>query len=154
MIEIKLTFDTLEAAVSFLAKARAETTAPVTRDTPSGTVRPKQQPAADTSAAATKPATSATAESQPAGEKSAPGKPASTEPTAPAVQYKDVQAAVAKLAAIGANEEDEAKQVGRAAVKAVLKKMNLESFKGSPEGCWGTAVAELTAAHAILVAQG
>jgi hypothetical protein len=156
MIKIELTFTSVAAAAAALALLNSET-AVVKHDTPSGTVRPKATKAEVATAVAASMGTTPEALTQTNPILAElPFKEVKPEPetqASPGVAYKDVQAAVMKLAAINASAAEEADQTGRQAVKAVLKKMNLESFKGSPEGCWGTAIALLTAKHAELTAQ-
>ncbi len=158
MIEIKLTFTNIAEAVSFLQLR--ETNPPIQRDTPSGTVRPK----ASTSAVEQKPSGSAIGESQPAG-----GKPVSEAPAeapaqaqaappaeqkakakAPELSYKDVQAAVMALTAIGASDGDQG--AGRVAAKKVCAGMNIGTFKeiqNSP-ALWQKAIEQLNAARVAL----
>lgn len=135
MIKIELSFATYAAAMAALTALDkmgiGENT--VIRDVPSGTVRPKAEP---TKAAAPAPAPVAAPTPAPA--------------ESPKAEYKDVQAAVMALTQVGASEPDEAKQVGRQAVKAILAEMGLPSFKGSPAEVWPAAIEKLKAKLAEL----
>lgn len=120
MIEIKLSFNTAAEAVVALAALAGK------HDAPSGTVRAVEPVKAEPAAAV-----------EPKVEPVKAPKAAKS-----SVTYADVKAAVGKLALIGAGTEGEP---GRTAVKGVLKKLGLDTFQGSPEGCWGTAIELLTA---------
>ena len=133
MIKIELSFATYAAAMAALTALDkmgiGENT--VIRETPSGTVRPKAEPP---KAAAPAPVAA----------------PAPAPAESPKAEYKDVQAAVMALTQVGASEPDEAKQVGRQAVKAILAEMGLPSFKGSPAEVWPAAIEKLKAKLAEL----
>jgi hypothetical protein len=136
-VTVTLTFATLALAVAELSKLTSDNVAQLGV---SATETPKaEKPKAE------KPKTEAVkteaAKTEPATDKSPGGK-----------EYKDVQAAVQKLAAVNANEADEKNQTGRLACKAVLKELGLESFKGSPASVWDDAIAKLSAKHVELTA--
>ncbi len=149
MIEIKFSFNTVAEAAAFLARANGETTQTVLRDTPSGTVRPK--PAQEA-----KPAPEPKAEQKPAeAPAEAPAQaqaapPAEQKAKAPDLSYKDVQAAVMALTAIGASDGDQG--AGRVAAKKVCAGMGIGTFKeiqNSP-ALWQKAIEQLNAARVAL----
>ena len=130
MIEIKLSFETLTEAQAALAML-----VPV-RDVPSGAVKPK--------AVEVEPALGS-AELTHAEQVAAEKKRVAAAMLVKAehkLTYAEVKAAVGKLALIGVGTEGEP---GRAAVKNVLGKLGLESFKDSPEDYWPKAMEMLKA---------